>query len=83
MAFFNAFITVGALGSNEIRRRFCRVKYMAVPATITPSAVAPTAIPTGKATDEVALGDGTGAGEADGPSAAIRFVYADERGKLF
>jgi len=56
---------------------------MAVPATITPSAVAPTAMPTGKATDEAELGACAGAGEADGPSAAIRFVYADERGKLF
>ena len=65
ITFFNVFITVGVLGSNEIRRRFCRVRYMAVPATITPSAVAPTAIPIGKATDGAELGVGVGDGTRD------------------
>ena len=52
---------------------------MAVPATITPSAVAPTAIPIGKATDGAELG----VGEEDGTRDAIKFVYADERGNPF
>jgi len=38
---------------------------MAVPATITPSAVAPTAIPIGKATDGAELGVGVGDGTRD------------------
>ena len=52
---------------------------MAVPATITPSAVAPTAIPIGNATDGAELGVGEGGGTRD----ASRLVYAEERGKPF